>query len=198
MAAYPEIKQEPFTYEDYKHFPAELRCEIIDGHVYDMTPSPSVKHQEIAGKLHNHVMNHLTAQKHHCRVFIAATDVILADDQIVQPDLFIVCDKTMIRPHAIIGAPDVVFEILSPSTGKKDRTKKMKLYRNFGVSEYFLVDPEIEIIEKFSFSEKQIGIAETYDGEEVFSIDAIGLRLAAKDLFPEESPYRGQENGSGN
>ncbi len=139
MAGAPPAKRDSFTYEDYKHFPDELRCEIIDGQVYDMTPAPSVKHQEIAGRLHNHIMNHLTAQKHHCRVFIAPTDVILANDQIVQPDVFIVCDETKIQPHAIVGAPDVVFEILSPSTGKKDRSKKMKLYRRFGVGESLIV-----------------------------------------------------------
>ncbi len=188
MAAYPASKQDSYTYEDYKKFSDELRCEIIDGQVYDMTPAPSVKHQEIVGEIHHLIKNHLKAKSHHCRAFIAATDVILADDQIVQPDVFIVCDKTKIHSHAIIGAPDVVFEVLSPSTGKKDRTRKMKLYRKFGVSEYFLVDPENEFIEKLAFSERRIGIKETYEGEETFSIDAIGLELAAKDLFPGESP----------
>ncbi len=187
MAGYPEPKQNSFTYEDYKHFPDELRCEIIDGRIYDMTPAPTVKHQDIAGKIYHRIMNHLEADNHHCRVFIAATDVILADDKVVQPDVFIVCDKTKIQPHAIIGTPDVIFEVLSPSTSKKDRTKKMKLYRKFGVSEYFLVDPDIEIIEKHAFSEGRIIAGDAYEGEETFSIDAIGLELTAKDLFPEES-----------
>ncbi len=187
MADYPQAKQDSFTYEDYKHFPDELRCEIIDGRIYDMTPAPSVKHQKITGLIYLRIMNHLEANAGRCEVFIAATDVILADDQIVQPDVFIVCDKTKIHSHAIIGAPDVVFEILSPSTGEKDRNKKMKLYRKFGVSEYFLVDTESELVEKYGFSQELTGFT-VYEGEEAFSIDAIGLELAAKDFFPGESP----------
>ncbi len=187
MAGYPQAKQNSFTYEDYKHFPDELRCEIIDGLIHDMTPAPSIKHQEISIELSRLILNHLKAEGSRCRAFAAATDVILADDQIVQPDVFIVCDGTKIHPHAIIGAPDVVFEILSPSTRKKDHTKKLKLYRRFGVLEYFLVDSENQFIEKYAFSERQIGVAETYEGEDVFSIDTIGLELAAKDLFPGES-----------
>ena len=116
-------------------------------------------------------------------MFVSPTDVVLADDQVVQPDVFIVCDNAKIRDDAIFGAPDVIFEVLSPATSKKDRNKKMKLYRRFGVSEYFLVDPDTELVEKYLFIQERIGFAESYDGDEVFLVDAIGQELMAKDLF---------------
>lgn len=173
-----------YTYEDYKDFPDEFRCELIDGRIYDMTPAPSMRHQEIAGELYRIIGNHVKNVGHRCRVFIAPVDVILAQDQVVQPDIFIVCERSKIDKHALVGAPDVVFEILSPSTSKKDRTKKMDLYRRFEVSEYFLVDPENELVEEFMYSEGRYWVKGSYEGDEVFSIDTISLEIAAKDLFP--------------
>ncbi len=183
MATHPVMDQTSYTYEDYKGFPDDLRCEIINGQVYDMTPAPSTKHQRSAGKIYRLVGNYLEGKAHHCQFFIAPTDVVLADDQVVQPDVFLVCDEKKIQDKAIFGAPDVVFEVLSPATGKKDRSKKMKLYRRFGVLEYFLVDPDNELVEKYVFTQGQIGFVESYEGDEAFSIDTIGLELTAKDLF---------------
>ena len=183
MATHPVMNQTSYTYEDYKGFPDDLRCEIINGEVYDMTPAPFVKHQRVAGMIFRLVGNYLEGKGHPCQAFIAPTDVVLADDQVVQPDVFLVCDEKKIQDKAIFGAPDVVFEVLSPATGKKDRSKKMKLYRRFGVLEYFLVDPENELVEKYVFSQGQIGFVDSYEGDEAFSIDTVGLELTAKDLF---------------
>ena len=183
MATHPLTNQGSYTYEDYKGFPDDLRCEIIDGQVYDMTPAPSMRHQEIVLNLGHLLRDYLDTRKHSCRVYIAPADVILAEDNVVQPDVFIVCDQSKIRKEGLFGAPDVVFEVLSPTTGKKDRNKKMKLYRKFGVLEYFLVDPENELVDKYAFSQSRIGVVDSYEGDEVFSIDAIGLELGAKDLF---------------
>jgi Uma2 family endonuclease len=183
MATYPVINQASYTYEDYKGFPDDFRCEIINSEVYDMTPAPSVKHQRVAGKIYRLLGNYLEGKAHRCQFYIAPTDVVLADDQVVQPDVFLVCDEEKVQDKAIFGAPDVVFEVLSAATGKKDRSKKMKLYRRFGVLEYFLVDPDNELVEKYVFSQGQIGFVESYEGDEAFSIDTIALELAAKDLF---------------
>ena len=183
MATYPAAERAPYSYEDYKNFPDDFRCEILDGQVYDMTPAPSVRHQRVVGEVFRLVVNYLKGREQHCQSFIAPTDVVLADDQVVQPDVFLVCDEKKIRDQAIFGAPDVVFEVLSAATEKKDRSKKMKLYRRFGVLEYFLVDPENELVQKYVFSAGQTGFAEIYEGDEAFSIDAIGLELTAKDLF---------------
>lgn len=188
MVSHPLKNQELYTYEDYRSFSDDFRCEIINGQIYDMTPAPSVKHQRTTGKIYRLVGNYLEGKAHHCQVFIAPTDVVLAEDQVVQPDVFLVCDGKKIQDQAVFCAPDVVFEILSPSTWKKDRNKKMKVYRRFGVLEYFLVDPESELVEKYVFSQDRIGFAESYEGDEVFSIDAVGLELKAKDLFADSTP----------
>jgi Uma2 family endonuclease len=179
----PATNRASYTYEDYQDFPDDLRCEIINGEVYDMTPAPSVKHQRVAGEIFRLTGNYLVSKQHPCQSFIAPTDVVLADDQVVQPDVFLVCDEKKIQDKAIFGAPDVVFEVLSTATGKKDRGKKMKLYRRFGVLEYFLVDPENELVEKYVFSQGRIGFMESCEGDETFSIDTIGFKLTAKDLF---------------
>lgn len=183
MAAYPVTSRASYTYDDYKGFREDFRCEILDGQVYDMTPAPSTKHQKVAGKLYRLVGNHLEEKAHRCRSFIAPTDVVLAENQVVQPDVFVVCDEEKVQEKAVFGAPDVVFEVLSPGSAKKDRGRKMKLYRRFGVLEYFLVSPEDELVEKYVFSQGRIGFAESYEGEEVFSVDTIGLELTAKNLF---------------
>jgi len=183
VAAYTVMNQASYTYEDYKGFPDDLRCEIINGQISDMTPAPSLRHQEIVLKLGRLLGDYLDTREHPCRVYIAPADVILAEDDVVQPDVFIVCDQSKIRKEGLFGAPDVVFEVLSPATAKKDRSKKSKLYRRFGVLEYFLVDPDIELVEKYVFPQGRIGFIESYEGDETFSIDTVGLELTAKDLF---------------
>ncbi len=183
MTGYRIQSQASYTYEDYKSFPDDIRCEIIDGQIHDMTPAPSMRHQEIVLKLGRLLADHLDAKQHTCRAYIAPADVILAENNVVQPDVFVVCDQSKIGKEGLFGAPDVVFEVLSPTTSKKDRSKKMKLYRRFGVLEYFLVDSESELVEKYVFPQGMIGFVESYEGDEIFSVDAIGLELTTKDLF---------------
>lgn len=174
-----------YTYEEYRNFPDDLRCELIAGQIYDMAPAPSTRHQEIVGKIYHLVRSFLESSGHRCRVFIAPVDVILADDQVVQPDVFLVCDRSKVHERGVFGAPEVVFEILSASTIKKDRTKKMDIYRRYGVLEYFLVDPDNEFIEKHEFLEdRSAQRVYTFESEQTLSIDTIGLEIMAKELFP--------------
>ena len=176
-------EQTKYTYEDYLNFPENIRCEIINGEIYDMTPSPTSRHQTVSGQLYVRIWNYLKEQGHPCRVFDAPLDVILAQDQVVQPDIFIVCDPEKIKKY-IFGAPDVIFEIASPSTTLKDRREKMAIYEKFGVTEYFLVDPEAELIEKYMLSNgrygERIGI---YAGDDIFRIDTIGFEITAREIF---------------
>src|SRR5690242_62611 len=134
-----------YTYEDYKGWPDEERWEIIDGEAYNMTPAPTVKHQRIAMNLVR-IFGNLLAGKP-CEPFVAPTDVVLDDTNIVQPDLFVVCDKGKITEANIQGAPDLVVEILSPSTKLKDRREKKAIYERFGVKEYLVVHPEDEMVD---------------------------------------------------
>ena len=146
-----------YTYKDYRAFPEEVRCEIIDGRVFDMTPSPSVKHQTVVLEIGSLLRTWTMDNRIPCRVFVAPTDVIFADDQIVQPDVLVVCDPSKIRDMGIFGSPDAVFEVLSPSTEIKDRREKVALYERYAVPELFLVHPEREFVEKYALKNHVYG-----------------------------------------
>ncbi len=135
----PLKKNRRYTYDDYAKWPDDFRCELIDGRVYDMTPAPSTMHQLCAGRLH--AILYFKMKGHPCQVFIAATDVVLSKYDVVQPDVFVVFDRTKITAKNIQGAPDVVIEFFSPSTTLKDMREKKRLYEKHGVREYFLVHP---------------------------------------------------------
>ncbi len=183
MSAQTAKDQSRYTYEDYLNFPDDFRCEIINGQIYDMTPSPTARHQSVSGEIHLMIRNYLKEQAHPCQVFAAPLDVILAQDQVVQPDVFIVCDRQKIKNH-VFGAPDVIFEISSPSTTLKDRREKMELYERFGVAEYFIIDPDADF-EKYMLKDgKYNGRVGIYAGDNMLRIDAIGLELSAKSFFP--------------
>jgi Uma2 family endonuclease len=126
-----------FTYSDYQTWPDDERWEIIGGKAYAMTPAPSLKHQKALGTLHLKFAGFFLGKA--STVFIAPTDVVLDDRNVVQPDLFVVCDKNKMTDANIKGAPDLVIEVLSPSTCLKDKREKKALYERFGVREYLLV-----------------------------------------------------------
>ena len=144
-------KMEPYTYQEYQKLPEGERLEIIDGTVYDMTPSPTVKHQKIvmafAAKVHGFFKGK------ECTPFVAPMDVVLDDINVVEPDVFVVCDKSKITEANIKGAPDLIIEVLSPSTGVKDRRTKKHLYQIHGVKEYLIVSPMEETVERFFLKE---------------------------------------------
>jgi len=106
-----------YSYSDYLSWPDEERWEIIDGGVYNMTPAPTIKHQNIAGILYATLNQNLKGRS--CRPFIAPADVVLSEHDVVQPDVLVVCDEKKITEANIQGAPDLVVEVLSPSTALK-------------------------------------------------------------------------------
>lgn len=133
-----------FTYEDFLNFPDDgKRHEIIDGEHY-VTPSPNTKHQTVCTALTALLWTYL---KQHPvgAVFVAPLDVVLSDVDIVEPDLlYISRDRAdVLTRQNVRGAPDLVVEILSPSTRKTDETTKRKRYERFGVGEYWVVDPGV-------------------------------------------------------
>jgi Uma2 family endonuclease len=167
-------KIEPYTYQQYMQNPSEERLEIIDGTIYDMSPSPSVKHQKVVLAFAALVYGHFKGKK--CTPFIAPMDVVLDDINVVEPDLFVVCDKTKITEANIKGAPDLIIEVLSPSTSVKDRREKKHVYQQHGVREYIIVNPLDETAERFFLA----------DGERYGESDIFGWHDAfASRVFPD-------------
>jgi len=140
-----------FTYQEYQAWPDNERWEIIDGEAYAMTPAPNIAHQRITRNLSRIVFNHFRTLP--CEPFAAPTDVVLDDTNIVQPDLFIVCDRNKITDANICGVPDLVMEVVSPASRLKDKREKKNLYERFGVREYLLVYPEDELVERYHLFE---------------------------------------------
>ncbi|HBG05271.1 MAG: hypothetical protein A2075_20855 [Geobacteraceae bacterium GWC2_58_44] len=156
-----------FTYSDYLRWPEDERWEIIDGEAYAMTPAPSIRHQRISRFLISLFTQFLKGKN--CEPFQAPTDVVLDERNIVQPDLLIVCDKNKTTEKNVQGAPDLVVEILSPSTALKDKREKRDLYERFGVREYLIVYPAEEIVERFTLADGRYGIADVFGWDEVLS-----------------------------
>lgn len=136
------------TYQDFLLFPDDgLRHEIIDGEHY-VTPSPNLRHQELVLRLAVSLSNHLENRPDGGRVFIAPFDVVFSFHDIVEPDVIFVAPDQLdiLTTKNIQGTPAMVVEILSPSTRKRDQQIKQKLYDRMGVHEYWLVDPELNVV----------------------------------------------------
>ena len=138
------------TYEDYLQFPEDgRRHEIIDGDHY-LSAAPFVSHQRVSRNLMIHLHRHfdLTGMG---EVLHAPVAVVLSQSDVVEPDLVVVLAEhaSRIRRERIEGAPDLVVEILSPSTAYRDRGLKLDLYQKAGDSEYWIVDPERKVVQQY-------------------------------------------------
>jgi Uma2 family endonuclease len=146
-----------YTFADYLTWLDDKRRELYNGFVKMMTPAPSTKHQIVLGEIYGQFWQQL--KKKNCKVFPAPFDVRfpskqgeISDDKIftvVQPDITVVCDKSKLDGKGCIGAPDLIIEILSTSTTKKDVEEKFKLYEENGVREYWIVHPNDETVTVF-------------------------------------------------
>jgi Uma2 family endonuclease len=194
--AVPQLKKaESFTYADYLTWPDDERWELIDGEAYDMSPGPGMRHQRIVTHLGAKLYAHLEGKP--CQAFVAPFDVRplasadMSDDEVdtvVQPDLLVVCDKTKLEERGVIGAPDLVVEILSPYTARKDLTRKFELYERVGVREYWVVYPDEKIIQVYRHEDGRYGQQHAVGPGDVLEVpwlDELELDVAA--VFAEYS-----------
>lgn len=121
--------------------------ELIDGEVVAMSPRPVFNHNHIAFNIAVMFQSYLRGKR--CTVIPDGTDLYLTEKDRFVPDMMVVCDRDKIRRDGVHGAPDLVVEVLSPSTAKKDRMHKKAVYEACGVREYWLVDPENRTIEQY-------------------------------------------------
>jgi Uma2 family endonuclease len=181
MATSPQ--EHGFTYQDYLTWPNDERWEIVGGIAYAMTPSPQNDHQEISMALSVIIGGALMGKE--CRLYAAPFDVILSDYDVVQPDLFVVCDSKKITKRGIVGAPDFVIEILSPSTHVRDLREKRFLYECHGVREYLVVDPERQIVYRYVMGDSgKYGVNDLFDAQDEIALVTLpGLVLPMWTVF---------------
>ncbi len=137
-----------------------LKEELIDGQVVLMSPRPAINHITVANNISAFFTIYLKGKK--CRIFPDGTDLYLTEKDRFIPDVMIVCDPEKIKYNGIYGAPDLVVEVLSPSTAKRDKSYKKQVYEQCGVREYWLVSPNEKSVEQYLLTEGRLELAEVY------------------------------------
>jgi len=187
------LAEKRYTYQDYLDWPEDERVELIDGKIYYMA-APSKRHQELLGRLHLSFGNYLHGKK--CEVFVAPFDVridlLTGNDSVVQPDVLVVFDKDKLDEKGLNGTPDLVVEVLSTSNRSNDLIRKYNKYREVGVREYWIVDPEKEeIMINLLSADKSHYINKTYQkGDEIKVYILDKLIINVTDTF---DGYQGKE-----
>jgi Uma2 family endonuclease len=186
----PADSRVKLTYDDFLLFPDDgQRHELIDGEHY-VTPSPNRKHQRVLGNLHFLIRGWLE-HKRTGEVFMAPFDVVITRFDVVEPDLLYLSNaraEAALTPANVQGVPELVIEIGSPSTRKRDGTIKRRLYEREGVSEYWIVDPDVDVIRVYQrdggrFARAIELSADAGDTLTTPLLDGLELRLA--DVFRE-------------
>ncbi|WP_018931954.1 Uma2 family endonuclease [Gracilibacillus lacisalsi] len=187
-------KDRTYTYADYLSWSEEERMEIIDGVPY-LQITPSRLHQEILSELHRQIANYLVGKK--CKVYPAPFHVVLNLEQenqkeedsqnVFEPDITIVCDSTKLDDRGCIGSPDLVMEIISTSTARKDKIEKFNKYEQGGVKEFWLVEPQEKIVSVFMLQDNhRFGRPELFTDEDQVTISIFkGLTIDLKMVFSE-------------
>lgn len=163
MTVARQYREERMTLEEYRNLPEHERVEVIEGVVYDLA-APSPAHQETALEMAPQLRNYLKGKT--CKVFMAPLDVFLEEDlrpTVVQPDVLVVCDPKKIQKNGCHGAPDMILEVISPSTAGHDMITKMELYRKCGVREYWVVDPERQLVQVYLLMDSMYALSGVYD-----------------------------------
>ena len=145
-----------FTEEDYYRLPEDMRAELIGGQFYGMS-APSRTHQRILGYLYRIIGNHIASRNGSCEVYPAPFAVKLFEDDktIVEPDISVICDQDKLTDKGCTGAPDWIIEIVAPGNPAHDYVRKLNLYLDAGVREYWIADPIQKSIHVYHLVEEQ-------------------------------------------
>ncbi|MFQ3575756.1 MAG: Uma2 family endonuclease [Cytophagales bacterium] len=178
-----------YTYADYLNWQFSEMVELIKGKVYKMSPAPKNIHQLVSGNLHFIIKRFLWKQK--CQIRHAPFDVRFVKTYgeqiittVIQPDLCVICDPSKIDEAGCLGAPDFIIEILSPSTRDKDLHEKFDIYEEYGVNEYWIVDPLNKIVDVFVLENEKYRLVRKFTDNDTVSVNSLpGLEIDLKDVF---------------
>lgn len=179
-----------YTYEDYLKIDDDNQYELIGGRLI-LVPAPRTIHQELSGELYS-ALKEFVRKNDLGKVLYAPMDVLLSETEKPQPDILFVAKNRLdiITETNIQGAPDLVVEILSPSTGRNDRVEKSRMYYKHGVKEYWIVDPDHKTIEVFMRAEHSWNLSQSYDDEDILTSPLLtGLQIQLRDIFPLTSSH---------
>jgi Uma2 family endonuclease len=184
-----DIKEpaERYTYADYAAWDDDKRYELIDGKVF-MLAAPTREHQAISFELSYQIGSFLRGKP--CKAFAAPFDVRLnageRDDTVVQPDIVVVCDHSKLTKAGCTGAPDMVIEILSPSTAGKDRVLKFNKYLQAGIREYWVIEPDSKTVSVHLLKNGEY-VTKAYGGnDEIPSRVLDGCVISLQEVFEEQ------------
>lgn len=185
-------KQEQYSFADISTWDEGENIEIINGEAF-MMATPSSQHQEISMEIARQLANFLVGKE--CKVYPAPFGVRLFEqdgdrpeevDTVVEPDISVVCDRSKIDKYGCKGAPDLIIEILSPSTRRHDRLVKLNLYQRAGVREYWIVDPENKAVQVFIQDDGALKIHEDYGREDMAKVNVLnGCFIELNKVFSE-------------
>ena len=184
-------KQIGYTFADCLTWNEDMHVEIINGELF-MMATPSSRHQEISGELFRQLANFLEGKP--CKVYPAPFGVRLFEqdgdrpedvDTVVEPDISVICDRDKVDARGCKGAPDLIVEILSPSTRRHDRLVNLDLYQRAGVREYWIVDPENRSVLVFlPDGNGSYRIREDYGSEDIARVNVLeGCFIDLKKVF---------------
>ena len=191
-------RQGEYTLDDYFALPEDEPVELIDGVIYDLE-APFLVHQDLLGAVFMQLAKQINKKDGPCKVYVSPANVSLGEDRktMVQPDVFILCERDKRRKWGIQGAPDFIMEILSPSTRRKDMTVKYRKYKSCGVREYWMLDVENR---RMIICDLECGAAERiaplkgkeglliYQGEVKLDLDEIAALIEEYELLPADDP----------
>lgn len=182
-----------YTFADALTWEENQRIEIIDGEAVMMAPPVRI-HQEISGELVFQLANYLRGKV--CKVYAAPFAVRLFEkdgedpedvDTMVEPDIAVICDPAKLDKYGCRGAPDMVVEILSPSTQRQDRFTKFSLYQRAGVREYWIVDPENKCVQSFWLEDGRFAVKEFGSAGDKMRVNILeDCVIDLSEIFPEE------------
>jgi Uma2 family endonuclease len=181
-----------YSYADYLTWQLDEYVQLIKGKILRMSPSPRMNHQRVGGDIYFTFRKILSGKL--CEVFVSPVDVLLSTIKneseekittVVQPDICVVCDSKKVKEKNIIGAPDLIIEILSKHNRKTDEITKYNLYEENGVKEYWIVDTESRTVKVFVLKSGKYEVVDFYeDDKDEIPVNIFkGFKIKHKDIF---------------